>query len=377
MEAVATEKKAVNVTPAKARKIKTVAVLGSGVMGSRIALHYANIGLKVYLLDIVTPKLSEDDAKKPALRNKLVNDALAFALKSNPSPVYDKAFASRITTGNFDDNLVWIKNADWIIEVVVENLEIKKSLFEKIDKLRKPGTLITSNTSGIPIHLMAEGRSDDFRAHFCGTHYFNPPRYLRLLEIIPQTETHSEVIDFLMNYGSLYLGKQTVLCKDTPAFIANRIGVFSIATVLKLQQELDMTVDEIDALTGTFIGKPKSATFRTNDVVGLDTMVKVAKGAYDNLPNDERRDHFKLPDFVNKMVENNWIGDKAGQGFFKKTKDASGKKSFSTLNVKTMEYEPTNKKPKLAKSVPRQCHTKSILSTSKTPKAIWAWLTQC
>lgn len=347
MEAAATEKKAVNVIPAKARKIKTVAVLGAGVMGSRIALHYANIGLKVYLLDIVTPKLSEEDAKKPALRNKLVNDALAFALKSNPSPVYDKSFASRITTGNLDDNLSWIKNADWVIEVVMERLDVKQSLFEKVEQYRKPGTLITSNTSGIPIHLMAEGRSDDFRAHFCGTHYFNPPRYLRLLEIIPTKETSPEVIDFLMEYGSLYLGKQTVLCKDTPAFIANRVGVFSIATVLHLQQEMDMTVDEIDALTGTFIGKPKSATFRTTDVVGLDTMVKVAKGAYDNLPNDERREIFNVPAFVNKMVENNWIGDKAGQGFFKKTKDATGKKSFATLNVKTLEYEPTNKKPKL------------------------------
>lgn len=345
MEA-AVEKKAVNVTPAKSRKIKTVAVLGSGVMGSRIALHYANIGLKVHLLDIVTPKLSEEDAKKPALRNKMVNDALAFALKSNPSPVYDKAFASRITTGNFDDNLSVIKNADWVIEVVVENLEIKKSLFEKVEQYRKPGTLITSNTSGIPIHLMTEGRSDDFRAHFCGTHYFNPPRYLRLLEIIPTKETHPEVIDFLLSYGSLYLGKQTVLCKDTPAFIANRVGVFSICAVLKLQQEMDLTVDEIDALSGTFIGKAKSATFRTTDVVGLDTMVKVAQGAYDNLPNDERRDVFKLPAFVNKMVENKWIGDKSGQGFFKKSKDANGKKTFLTLNVKTMEYEPTNKKAK-------------------------------
>ncbi|HWB62011.1 MAG TPA: 3-hydroxyacyl-CoA dehydrogenase family protein, partial [Chitinophagales bacterium] len=346
MEATATEKKAVNVTPAKSRKIKTVAVLGSGVMGSRIALHFANIGLKVFLLDIVTPKLSEDDAKKPAMRNKMVNDALAFALKSNPSPVYDKAFAARITTGNFDDNLSWIKNADWTIEVVVENLEIKKSLFEKVEKYRKPGTLITSNTSGIPIHLMAEGRSDDFRAHFCGTHYFNPPRYLRLLEIIPTKETNPEVIDFLLNYGALYLGKQTVLCKDTPAFIANRVGVFSICTVLKLQQEMDLSIDEIDALTGTFIGKAKSATFRTTDVVGLDTMVKVAKGAYDNLPYDERRDVFNLPDFVNKMVANNWIGDKSGQGFFKKSKDANGKKVYSTLNIKTMEYEPTNKKVK-------------------------------
>lgn len=342
MEA-ATEKKAVNVTPAKARKIKTVAVLGSGVMGSRIALHYANIGLKVYLLDIVTPKLSEEDAKKPALRNKMVNDALAFALKSNPSPVYDKAFASRITTGNFDDNLSWIKNADWVIEVVVENLEIKKSLFEKVEKYRKPGALITSNTSGIPIHLMAEGRSDDFRAHFCGTHYFNPPRYLRLLEVIPTQETDKEVVDFLMSYGDLFLGKQTVLCKDTPAFIANRVGVFSIAAVIKLMQEMDLTIDEVDALTGTLIGKPKSATFRTTDVVGLDTMIKVMKGAYDNLPNDEYRDVLQVPAWISQMEANKWLGDKTGQGFFKKGKDASGKKSFSTLDWKTLEYNPSAK----------------------------------
>ncbi|MFN8277184.1 MAG: 3-hydroxyacyl-CoA dehydrogenase family protein [Chitinophagales bacterium] len=316
----ATEKKSVQVQPANVRKIKNVAVLGAGVMGSRIALHYANIGLKVTLLDIVTPGLSEADAKKPALRNKKVNDELAFALKSNPSPVYDKAFASRITTGNFDDNSDLLKQADWIIEVVVENLEVKKKVFANVEKFRKPGTLITSNTSGIPIHLMTEGRSDDFKAHFCGTHYFNPPRYLRLLEIIPTADTHPEVVKFLMNYGDVFLGKQTVLCKDTPAFIANRVGVFSICAVFQLQQELDMTVDEIDALTGTFIGKPKSATFRTTDVVGLDTMVKVAKGAYDNLPNDERRDIFKVPTYVEEMVKNNWIGDKAGQGFFKKKK---------------------------------------------------------
>ncbi len=343
MEAAATEKKAVQVTPAKARKIKTVAVLGSGVMGSRIAMHYANIGLKVYLLDIVTPGLSEADAKKPALRNKLVNDALSFAIKSNPSPIYDKNFVGRITTGNFDDNLSWIKNADWIIEVVVERLDIKQQVFEKVEKYRKPGTLITSNTSGIPIHLMAQGRSDDFRAHFCGTHFFNPPRYLRLLEIIPTKETHQEVIDFLMHYGDLYLGKQTVLCKDTPAFIANRVGVFSIAAVIKLMQEMDMTIDEVDAITGTLIGKPKSATFRTTDVVGLDTMIKVMKGAYDNLPNDEYRDVMQVPDWIMKMNENKWWGDKSGQGFFKKSKDASGKKSFSTLDWKTMEYKPSGK----------------------------------
>ncbi len=343
MDAVATEKKAVQVTPAKTRKIKKVAVLGSGVMGSRIAMHFANIGLPVVLLDIVPRDASEEDLKKPAVRNKIANDSLAFALKSNPSPIYDKAFASRVTTGNFDDNMSWIKDCDWVIEVVVENLDIKKKVFEQVEKYRKPGTLITSNTSGIPIHLMAEGRSADFQAHFCGTHFFNPPRYLRLLEIIPTATTNQEVIDFLMNYGDVFLGKQTVLCKDTPAFIANRVGVFSIAAVIKLMQEMDMTVDEVDAITGTLIGKPKSATFRTTDVVGLDTMIKVMKGAYDNLPNDEMRDVMQVPAWIMTMNENKWWGDKSGQGFFKKTKSPEGKKSFSTLDWKTLEYKPSAK----------------------------------
>lgn len=346
MSATATTQLPVKVTPAKQRHIKTVAVIGAGVMGSRIALHFANIGVKVFLLDIVTPGLSEDDAKKPALRNKKVNDELAFALKSNPSPVYDKSFASRVTTGNLEDNLQWVSQADWIIEVVVERLDIKQKVFESIEKFRKPGTLITSNTSGIPIHLMAEGRSDDFRAHFAGTHFFNPPRYLRLLEIIPTPETNPEVTDFLMSYGDLFLGKQTVLCKDTPAFIANRVGVFSIAAVIKLLQEFDLTIDEVDALTGTLIGKPKSATFRTTDVVGLDTMIKVMQGAYDNLPNDEYRDFFNAPEWILKMQENKWIGDKAGQGFGKKVV-TDGKKGFTTLNWKTLEYEPQNR-PKSA-----------------------------
>jgi len=333
----------VKVIPAKQRKIKTVAVLGSGVMGSSIALHYAGVGLNVFLLDIVTPGLSEEDSRKPALRNKMVNDMLAAAVKRNPSNVYDKSFVARVKTGNFEDNLSWVKEADWIIEVVVENLQVKKQVFEKVEQFRKPGTLITSNTSGIPIHQMAEGRSDDFRAHFCGTHYFNPPRYLRLLEIIPTPETHPEVVDFLMHYGDLYLGKQTVLCKDTPAFIANRVGVFSIAAVIKLMLEMDMTIDEIDALTGTLIGKPKSATFRTTDVVGLDTMIKVMKGAYENLPNDEFREVMQVPSWIMDMNERKWHGDKTGQGFFKKTKGADGKKAFSTLNWKTMEYEPSQK----------------------------------
>ncbi len=327
------------------RVIKKVAVLGSGVMGSRIACHFAGIGLQVLLLDILPENLPAD-AKK-ADRNKIVNDALAAALKSNPSPVYTKDAVKRITTGNFADNMADIASCDWVIEVVVERLDIKQLILSEVDKYRKPGTLITTNTSGIPIHMMAEGRSEDFKKHFCGTHFFNPPRYLRLLEIIPTPFTDSEVVDFLMHYGDLYLGKTTVLCKDTPAFIANRIGVFSIMWIMNVMEKLQLTVDEVDALTGPMIGRPKSATFRTADVVGIDTLVKVAKGVADNCPNDEAKETFFIPAWLNKMVEKNWIGDKSGQGFFKKIKNASGEKEIQTLNLQTLEYGP-RQKPKFA-----------------------------
>lgn len=323
------------------RTIKKVAVLGSGVMGSRIACHFAGIGLQVLLLDIV-PK----DAK-PAERNKIVNDALTAAIKSNPSPVYDKEVVKKITTGNFEDNMKEISGCDWIIEVVVERLDIKQKIFEQVEQFRKPGTLVTSNTSGIPIHMMAEGRSDDFKKHFCGTHFFNPPRYLRLLEIIPTPHTDPSIVEFLMQYGDLYLGKTTVLCKDTPAFIANRIGVYSIMMIFGLVDKLDLTIDEVDALTGPVIGRPKSATFRTADVVGIDTLVKVARGVYENCPGDESRDIFNIPAWLNKMVENNWLGDKTGQGFFRKSKTGTGEKEILTLDLKTFEYSP-RVKPKFA-----------------------------
>jgi len=320
------------------RTIRKVAVLGSGVMGSRIACHFAGVGLQVLLLDMVPKEATE--STKPAERNKLVNDALTAAIKSNPSPVYSKDAIKKISTGNFDDNMKEIVGYDWIIEVVVERLDIKKIIYDKVEQFRKRGTLITSNTSGIPIHLMAEGRSDDFRKNFCGTHFFNPPRYLRLLEIIPTRDTDPEVIDFLMHYGDLILGKTTVLCKDTPAFIANRIGVFGIMSIFGLLDKLSLTIDEVDALTGPIIGRPKSATFRTADVVGIDTLVKVAKGVHDNCPNDEAKEKFIIPAWLNKMVENNWLGDKTGQGFFKKTKGAAGEKEILTLDLKTSEYGP-------------------------------------
>jgi 3-hydroxyacyl-CoA dehydrogenase len=326
------------------RTIRKIAVLGSGVMGSRIACHFAGIGVQVLLLDIVPNDAKE--SKDGKARNKLVNDALQAALKSNPSPVYTKDVVKRISTGNFDDNMKEIGTCDWVIEVVVERLDIKKIVFEQVEKYRKPGTLITSNTSGIPIHMMAEGRSEDFKKHFCGTHFFNPPRYLRLLEIIPTPHTDPAIVDFLMHYGDLYLGKTTVLCKDTPAFIANRIGVYGIMAIFGLVDKMGLTIDEVDALTGPIIGRPKSATFRTADVVGIDTMVKVAKGVYDNCPTDEARNAFVTPAWLQKMVDNNWLGDKSGQGFFKKVK-SGGSSEILTLNLQTMEYGPRNK-PKFA-----------------------------
>jgi 3-hydroxyacyl-CoA dehydrogenase len=324
------------------RTIKKIAVLGSGVMGSRIACHFAGVGLQVLLLDMVPKEAAE--SVKPGERNKLVNDALTAALKSNPSPVYTKDVVKKITTGNFDDNMKDIAGCDWIIEVVVERLDIKKLIYDKVEQFRKPGTLVTSNTSGIPIHLMAEGRSDDFKKNFCGSHFFNPPRYLRLLEIIPTPYTDPGVVDFLMQYGDLHLGKTTVLCKDTPAFIANRIGVYGIMAIFGLVDKLGLTIDEVDALTGPIIGRPKSATFRTADVVGIDTLVKVAKGVHDNCPNDEAKESFVIPGWLNKMVENNWLGDKTGQGFFKKMPPSpKGEKEIYTLDLKTQEYKPRTK----------------------------------
>lgn len=331
------------------KKINKVAVLGSGIMGSRIACHFANIGVEVLLLDIAPKELSPEETAKgltldhPAVRNRIVNAALQNALKTNPSPVYTKKVVNKITTGNFDTDMSKIAGVDWIIEVVVENLDIKKKVFEQVEQFRKAGTLITSNTSGIPIHLMTEGRSEDFKANFCGTHFFNPPRYLRLLEIIPTPHTKPELVDFLMHYGDKFLGKTTVLCKDTPAFIANRVGVYSMMALLHLVEKLDLTVEEVDKFTGPALGRPKSATFRTSDVVGLDTMIKVSKGLFDNCPEDKAHELFRLPDYVVKMEENKWLGDKTKQGFYKKTKTADGKTEILALDLKTMEYRPQEK----------------------------------
>lgn len=321
------------------RRIKKVAIIGSGIMGSGIACHFANIGVDVLLLDIVPRELNDAEKAKgltledKAVRNRIVNDSLTASLKSKPSPIYHQSFASRITTGNLEDDIAKVKDVDWIMEVVVERLDIKKQVFEKLEKHRTPGTLITSNTSGIPIHFMSEGRSEDFQKHFCGTHFFNPARYLKLFEIIPGPKTSQDVLDFLNNYGEKFLGKTSVIAKDTPAFIGNRIGIFGIQSLFHQVKEMDLTVEEVDKLTGPVIGRPKSATFRTVDVVGLDTLVHVANGIYENCPDDEAHELFKLPDFINKMVENKWFGSKTGQGFYKKEG-----KDIRTLDLNTLEY---------------------------------------
>ena len=326
------------------RRIKKVAIVGSGIMGSGIACHFANIGVEVLLLDIIPRELNDKEKAKglslkdSVVRNRLVNEALKTSLKSKPSPIYSQKFADRIETGNIEDDLHKIKDVDWIMEVVVERLDIKQQVFEKIEKYRTPGTLITSNTSGIPIKFMNEGRSEDFQKHFAVTHFFNPPRYLKLFEVVPGPKCIQEVTDFLMMYGDKFLGKTSVLAKDTPAFIGNRIGIFGIMSLFHVVKEMGLTIEEVDKLTGPVIGRPKSATFRTIDVVGLDTLVHTANGVKDNCPNDEMRDQFVIPDYVNTMMENKWLGSKTKQGFYKKSVNADGKKEILSLDLNTLEY---------------------------------------
>ncbi|MGB1313079.1 MAG: 3-hydroxyacyl-CoA dehydrogenase NAD-binding domain-containing protein [Bizionia paragorgiae] len=331
------------------RRIKKIAIIGSGIMGSGIACHFANIGVDVLLLDIVPRELTDKEKAKgltledKVVRNRLVNDALTASLKSKPSPIYNQKFASRITTGNLEDDIAKVADVDWIMEVVVERLDIKQQVFEKLEKYRTPGTLITSNTSGIPIKFMSEGRSEDFQKHFCGTHFFNPARYLKLFEIIPGPKTDKAVLDFLNEYGEKFLGKTSVVAKDTPAFIGNRIGIFSIQSLFHAVKDLDLTIEEVDKLSGPVIGRPKSATFRTVDVVGLDTLVHVANGIRENCPKDERLELFELPDFINIMMENKWLGSKTGQGFYKKVRKEDGSSEILSLDLNTLEYRPSKK----------------------------------
>jgi 3-hydroxyacyl-CoA dehydrogenase len=331
------------------RNINSVAVIGSGVMGSGIACHFANIGINVLLLDIAPNKLNENEEKlglsldDNKVKNRIVNDMFQRCIKSKPAPLYHKNFAKRIQLGNLTDDIHKISKVDWIIEVVTEKLNIKQIVFEQIEKHRTNGTLITSNTSGIPIKQMNEGRSEDFRKNFAVTHFFNPPRYLKLFEIIPGPDCRPETIDFLNDFGERFLGKDSVLAKDTPGFIGNRIGTFGMVNILNNVEKLDLSIEEIDKLTGPIIGSPKSATFRTSDVVGLDTTVNVATGIYDNCPDDEFRDTFKLPKYIYKMLENNWLGSKTDGGFYKRIKDENGKSTILSLDLKTLEYSPVKK----------------------------------
>ena len=330
------------------RNIEKVAVLGSGIMGSGIAAHLAGIGLEVLLLDISPKELNEDERSRglsldhPSVQKRIVNDSLSKSLKSKPSPIYNASFANRVKTGTFEHDLHQIAEVDWIIEVVVERLDIKKQVFESVEKHRKPGTLISSNTSGIPIHLMAEGRSEDFQQHFLGTHFFNPARYLRLLELIPGPKTNQETIHFFEHFGRKYLGKSVVVAKDTPAFIGNRIGIFSIQSLFHRVKDLEMTIEEVDKLTGPVLGRPKSATFRTVDVVGLDTLVHVANGIKEHCASDERHGLFSLPDFIESMIEANRLGSKTGEGFYKKIKK-DGKSEILSLELTTGEYRAAKK----------------------------------
>lgn len=327
------------------RTIRRVAVLGAGVMGSRIACHFANIGVEVLLLDrlFIEDNENTDDPKN---RNFYADSGLGSALKTGPSPLFDASFASKITTGNFEDNLSEISAVDWVVEVILEDLSAKQLLYEQIEQHRAPGTLISSNTSGIPIAQLIAGRSEDFVAHFCGTHFFNPPRYLPLLEVIPSKKTLPEVVDFLRHYGELFLGKTTLQCKDTPGFIANRIGVFALLTTLRIAQRLRLSIEAVDALSGTLIGRPKSATFRTADVVGVDTLAKVAKGLYENLPNDEAREVFLVPQYIDALIDKGLVGEKVRAGFYKRIKTADEKSEILVLDVPSLSYK-NQEKPSL------------------------------
>src|SRR5258706_3617662 len=303
------------------KSIQKAAVLGAGVMGARIAAHLANAGIPTHLLDIAA------EASDPKERNKIVLAGLDAARKSKPAAFFAPENAALITPGNFADNLDRVKEADWIVEAVVERLDVKRSLLEKVDQLRRPGSIVTTNTSGLPVRLIAEGRSEDFRKHWFGTHFFNPPRYLYLLEFIPGPDTLPEAIAVLRDFAELRLGKGVVMAKDSPNFIANRIGTFAMVNMFRTMEEGGYTVEEVDALTGPAMGLPKTATFRLLDLVGLDTSAHVIRNLYENTPQDEMREWFKVPAFVEKMLERGWIGDKAGQGVYKKEKGKGGERN--------------------------------------------------
>ncbi len=330
------------------RRIEKVAVLGAGTMGARIAAHLANAGIPCFLLDMVPPQLTEEEKRKgltlgdAAVRNRIVLAGLEAARKSRPAALFTAETARLITPGNFDDNMTWCGQVDWIIEAVAESLEIKRGLFERVEAVRQPGTIVTSNTSGLPIHLIAEGRTEDFQQHWAGTHFFNPPRYLKLVELIPGPKTRPEVLESLGEICDLRLGKGVVVAKDTPNFIANRIGTFSMLNALRAMELQGMTVEEVDACTGPAIGQPKSATFRTADIVGLDVLVHVVRNIYENIPGDESRETYRVPALVEEMIRRGWLGEKTGSGFYKRVK-SGGESEILTLDWQKMEYRPRQK----------------------------------
>lgn len=329
--------------------IRRVAVIGSGTMGGALAALFANAGFDVSLLDIAPDKLLDDEVKKKlslehsAVRNRIVNAGMQAVVKSKPAALYTPRMAERIRVGNLQDNFDLVAQADWILEVIVENLNVKRALMERIDAVRKPETLVTSNTSGIPIHAIAEGRSESFKQHFLGTHFFNPPRYLKLLEVIPSPDTLPAVVAFVKQFGETSLGKGVVICKDRPNFIANRLGSFLGTYAMRYAFENDYRVDEVDEFTGTAIGHPKSATFRLGDIVGVDIMYHVANNLYHAVPDDEAHADLKPPEFLRTMVERSMLGNKAGHGFYKEVREESGKKKFYALDLHTLEYAPPEK----------------------------------
>src|SRR2546428_59091 len=322
------------------RRIEKAVVLGAGTMGARIAAHFANAGLPCVLLDIVPPDLP---AGAPASeRNRIVRAGLESARKSRPAAFFVPSLADSVAIGNFEDDLARCAEADWIIEVVAENLEIKRKLLARVAQHRKPGAIITTNTSGLPIRLIADGLPDDFQQNWAGTHFFNPPRYMKLVEVIPGPKTQADVIETLSDFCDRRLGKGVVVAKDTPNFIANRIGTYSMLNALRLMTTLGMTVEEVDACTGPAVGWPKSATFRTADIVGLDVLVHVVKNIYENAPSDESREAYRVPALVEEMVRRGMLGEKTGQGFYKRVKK-DGDSEIMTLDVNTFEYRPRQK----------------------------------
>lgn len=359
------------------RRIRKAAVIGSGVMGGGIAALLASAGVRTLLLDIVPPDLKDEEKNDPKARNRIVNGGFDAMMKANPPLIMDKKEAARIEIGNLEDDFARLAECDWIVEVVVENLQVKRQLFERVDGVRKPTAVVSSNTSGIPLQKMAEGRSEAFRAHFLGTHFFNPVRYMKLLEIIPGPETDPDVLNFMADFGERILGKGIVWAKDTPNFVGNRIGVQGIVRAMQRMVEDGLTIPEVDALFGPALGRPKTAMFKTSDLVGLDTLAHVAKNTYDMVPDDEQRDAFILPDFVNQMIEKGLLGKKSGAGFYKTDLTPEWKKIRKVVNLDTLEYEEYGKpefpcltEAKAAKTLPEKMQA-VLYGEDKGTKFAW------